>query len=156
MGNYYIIKYNCASNGAGVRTAVYLSGCTRYCKGCFNIDAWDFKSGKNLDEKTIEKIVGSLAPNYISGLSILGGEPMENQESVFLLIKRVKEKYKNKDIWLWSGYYIHEIPKTEYTNYILDNVDVLVDGPFELDKFDRTLKFRGSSNQRILYRGIDF
>lgn len=156
MGNFYNIKYNCASNGEGVRTAVFLSGCTLACKGCFNKEAWSFNSGNKLDSKVISEIISSLKPSYISGLSILGGEPMQNQESVAKLIHAVKDKFSNKDIWLWTGYYIDKIPETEYTKYILSNIDVLVDGPFEIDKFKPDLKFRGSTNQRILYKGKDF
>ena len=156
MGNFYTVKYNCATNGEGVRTAVFLSGCTLHCKGCFNYEAWDFNSGEELTSNKIEEIVSSLKPNYISGLSILGGEPMQNQESVAKLIHAVKEKFSNKTIWIWTGYHLDDIPKTEFTNYILNNVDVIVDGPFEIDKTDINLKFRGSSNQRILYKGKDF
>lgn len=156
MGNFYTVKYNCATNGEGVRTAVFLSGCSLHCKGCFNYEAWDFNSGKELGSAEVDKIISSLRPEYIDGLSILGGEPMENQESVAKLIKASKIKFSNKTIWLWTGYRIDEIPKTQYTQYILRNVDVIVDGPFEIDKADPELKFRGSSNQRILVKGKDF
>ena len=156
MGNFYNIKYNCASNGEGIRTAIFLSGCTLKCKGCFNQAAWDFNSGEKLTSKIISEIITSLKPDYISGVSILGGEPMQSQESVAKIIHAVKEKFSNKTIWLWTGYYIDKIPETEYTKYILNNVDVIIDGPFEIDKFKPDLKFRGSENQRILYKGKDF
>jgi len=153
MGNYFTVKYNCASNGEGVRTAVYLSGCTLHCKGCFNKIAWDFNSGNELTEEVIDKILKSIEPDYIQGISILGGEPFDNIESLEKIIKSFRKKFGvKKDIWVWTGYNIEEL----YSNDILYNIDVLIDGKFDINKADPSLRFRGSSNQRILYRGKDF
>ena len=153
MGNYFTVKYNCASNGEGVRTAVYLSGCTLHCKGCFNKIAWDFNSGNELTEEVIDKILKSIEPDYIQGISILGGEPFDNIESLEKIIKSFRKKFGvKKDIWVWTGYNIEAL----YSNDILYNIDVLIDGKFDINKIDPSLRFRGSSNQRILYRGKDF
>lgn len=162
------IKYNCCSNGPGVRTAIFLSGCPgpiwnkktkkyEHCPGCFNKEAWNF-DGQEIDEIDILK---SLFPDYIQGLSILGGEPLckENQQLTAKIIQTVRDCYgKNKDIWVWTGYIYtknpfnkSKIPQTEYTKYILDNIDALVDGPFVKERFDIDLKYRGSSNQRVIY-----
>lgn len=163
------IKYNCCQNGEKVRTAVFIAGCPGviwnkktkkydHCPGCFNSEAWA-DSGTPLED-CIDDILNSLEPDYIDGLSILGGEPMckENQSVVWQLVKAVREKFgKNKTIWLWSGY-VHSknpfnknrIPCAKYKRKILKNVNVLVDGPFIKDKFDINLKYRGSSNQRVI------
>lgn len=158
MGNYSVIKNFCTSNGPGVRIAVYLSGCSLHCKGCFNHDIWNYESGSILDEETINKIIKSLEPEYIEGLSILGGEPLDvkNQKSTLALVKAVREHFGDKKtIWVWSGYVFNKnipiIKKENITESILKNINVLVDGPFILEKQDITLKFRGSSNQRILH-----
>lgn len=158
MGKYSVIKKFCTSNGPGVRTAIYLSGCTLHCKGCFNYEIWDFNSGEELTTDVENEIIESIQPDYIQGLSILGGEPLDelNQKSVYDLLKQFKKKLKNKDVWLWTGYRLESIPHTEYTDYILKNVDVIVDGPFELEKQDIMMQYAGSSNQRVLYKGKDF
>lgn len=151
--NYAEIKYNCASNGPGVRTALYVSGCSLHCKGCFNKELWDFNAGQEYTDEVQKKILDSLKPDWISGLSILGGEPMEpkNQETISELVGAVRDMFSNKKtIWLWSGYVKHKIPKTAFTDKILDNIDILVDGPFVIEKADTKLKFRGSSNQKII------
>lgn len=160
MGNYSVIKNFCTSNGPGVRTSIYLSGCRLRCKGCFNYEAWDFNSGAKVTDKVVDTVVDSLKEPYIQGLSILGGEPMDenNQETTLMLAMEVKEKYgDSKDIWLWTGYEIDKnLPQTKYTKDILRLVDVIVDGPFDLDKQDITLQYAGSTNQRVLHRGTDF
>lgn len=165
------ILYNDISNGPGIRTSVFFSGCPGviwnkktkkydHCQGCFNKEAWDFKEGNPLDDFLIKQIQDSLHENIISGLSILGGEPLckENQEAVATLIKYIRTYYKNsKNIWIWTGYIYtknpfnkNRIPKTKWTRYILKNTDVLVDGPFISKLFNIKLKFRGSENQRII------
>lgn len=158
MGKYSVIKKFCTSNGPGVRTAIYLSGCTLRCKGCFNYEIWDFNSGEELTFDIENEIIESIKPDYIQGLSILGGEPLDelNQKSVYSLLKRFKKELKNKDVWLWTGYRLESIPHTEHTDYILKNVDVIVDGPFVLEKQDIMMQYAGSSNQRVLYKGKDF
>lgn len=157
---YSNIKWNDISNGYGIRTSVFVSGCRHHCPGCFNEIAWDFNYGKEFDDTILEFVIESLNSPYISGLTILGGEPMEpeNQGRVWDLIRNVRERYgKNKSIWVYTGciYDKDFLPDsgpyyTEYTDDILNNIDVLVDGPFIQDKYDISLKFRGSSNQRIL------
>lgn len=156
---YAIIKYNDISNGFGVRTSLFVSGCEHYCKGCFNEEAWDFCYGKEFDEKVIEEILLSIEATYIKGLSLLGGEPLhpKNQKDVALLVKRFREKYEDKkDIWCYTGYIYEkdflkgERAYTEYTEYLLNNIDILVDGPFVAELYDISLKFRGSSNQNII------
>lgn len=164
------IKYNCASNGPLIRTAVFLGFCPGviwnkktkkydHCPGCFNSEAW--ADGGTPLEGCIDDILKSLEPDYIDGLSILGGEPMckENQPVVWQLVEAVREKFrKGKTIWLWTGYELSKnpfnkdrIPYTKYRRKILKNINVLVDGPFIKDKFDINLKYRGSSNQRVLH-----
>ena len=147
------IKYFSTVNGTGVRTAVFVSGCNLHCDGCFNNGAWSFEAGKHLSTEFIDKILESIEPEYISGLSILGGEPMDpkNQPGVANLIKKFRDKFADKkDIWLWTGYEYDKIPFDGDTFYIISNVDVIVDGPFKASKKDLSLPYRGSSNQRII------
>lgn len=147
------IKYFSTVNGTGVRTAVFVSGCNLHCEGCFNTGAWSFKSGYEFSQKLIDKVLESIEPEYIAGLSILGGEPMDpkNQEGVKNLIKQFRERFGDKkDIWLWTGYEYGDIPITSDSFYILAEVDVIVDGPFKASKKDLSLPYRGSSNQRII------
>ena len=156
--HYGNIKYNDIANGEGVRTTLFVSGCRRHCKNCFNPETWNFNYGKPFDQFVQTQIIESLNPDHIKGLSILGGEPMEpeNQEGLLPFIKKVKETYKNKTIWIYTGYVLDKdlVPGgrkyTDFTDEILQYVDVLVDGPFVEEQKDIRLKFRGSSNQRIL------
>ena len=151
---YANIKKHDISNGPGVRVSLFVSGCNHHCKGCFNSIAWDFNYGNDFEDNTINEIVEALDKNYIEGLSLLGGEPLEelNQKDVLRLIKEVKEKLPNKTIWLYSGFTYEEIcnMKTKQIKDIIKNIDVLVDGKFEIDLYDPALFFRGSSNQRII------
>lgn len=147
------IKYFSTVNGTGVRTAVFVSGCNLHCDGCFNTGAWSFEVGTGLSVELIEKILDSIEPEYIAGLSILGGEPMDpkNQSGVAKLIKKFRDRFDNsKTIWLWTGYEYGDIPITKDSFYILNEVDVIVDGPFKASKKDLSLPYRGSSNQRII------
>lgn len=147
------IKYFSTVNGDGVRTAVFVAGCRLHCEGCFNPELWNFNAGKELDKEMIDRILTSIEPEYIEGLSILGGEPLDvnNQEGVANLIYDFREKFgETKDIWLWTGYEFNSIPKTFFTTYIKDNVNKIVDGPFKLEERDVTLAFRGSKNQNII------
>ena len=148
-----IKKYDVA-NGPGVRVSLFVSGCTHHCKGCFNEEAWDFNYGNTFTDNTVEEIIEDLKPDYISGLSLLGGEPFEpqNQKDILPLLKKVREVYQDKkSIWAYSGYLYEELKqmKTEEIKEILELIDVLVDGEFEEDLKDPLLYFRGSSNQRI-------
>ena len=166
---YGEIKKCDIANGPGVRVSLFVSGCTHHCKGCFNVETWDFNGGKEftnsdlkyiLDNinKTEEQILKLLEPSYISGLTVLGGEPMEymNQEALLPFLEKVKERFPEKTIWCFTGYVFEKdilnrmIPKWKYTKKMLEQIDYLVDGPFVEAKKDITLRFRGSSNQRII------
>lgn len=140
-------------NGLGIRVSIFFSGCSFHCKNCFNSELWDFNYGIPFTEETISKIIELLKPDYIKGLSILGGEPFHNYDAVIKLIKKVKEIYPNKDIWIWTGYKFDDIP--EECKDILDLADVIVDGRYEEDKRDLSIAFRGSTNQRIWRKSIN-
>ena len=146
--HYGAIKKNDIANGLGVRVSLFVSGCRNHCEGCFQPQTWDFEYGQPFTKEVEDEILEALRPDWIQGLSILGGEPMEaeNQEVLLPFLKRVKEEYSNKDVWLYSGYLYEQIKDAELLQY----VDVLVDGPFVETLKDPSLAFRGSSNQRIL------
>ncbi len=155
--NYATIKKYDIANGTGVRVSLFVSGCTHHCKKCFNSEAWDFKYGNEFTEEVLEEVLEALGKSYIKGLSLLGGEPFElvNQEGILPLIKEMKKRYPNKDIWAYSGYLFDEylLPlskKNDTTRQILENIDVLVDGKFVEELKSPKLLFRGSSNQRII------
>lgn len=156
--NYASIKNCDIANGVGVRVSLFVSGCTHRCKGCFNYEAWDFNYGKKFTKHEVTKILELLKPDYISGLSLLGGEPMEpqNQEELLPLLKMVKEQYPNKTIWCYSGYLFDDeicdqmMKESKVTREVMKYIDVLVDGKFEQDLKNPSLRFRGSSNQRII------
>lgn len=154
--NYSTIKYADIANGEGVRTSLFVSGCRRHCPFCFNEEAWDFNAGMPFTPEVEEEIMRSLEPHYISGLSLLGGEPMEpeNQRGLADFAQRVKERFPHKTIWCFTGDTYEELvggPKeTNDTVRLLSCIDVLVDGPFVQDLKDITLRFRGSSNQRVI------
>ena len=147
MSKYAKINYIDTVNGSGIRVSIFFSGCNFHCKNCFNSELWDFNYGIPFTEETINKIIELLAPDYIKGLSILGGEPFHNYDAVIKLIKKVKEIYPDKDIWIQTGYKFDDIP--EECKDILDLADVIVDGRYEEDKRDLSIAFRGSTNQRI-------
>lgn len=156
--NYADIKKIDVANGEGVRVSVFVSGCNHHCKGCFNQCAWDFNYGKKFTEKEEQQIIDYMNHDYISGLSLLGGEPLEpkNQEGLLPLVKKVKEKFPNKNIWCYTGFdfekdVVGKMAKdNETTRELLKYIDVIVDGKFEEDKRDLKLQFRGSSNQKIV------
>ena len=156
--NYAEIKPTDIANGEGVRVSLFVSGCTRKCKNCFNGVAWDFDYGKPFDEGVQEEILRMLAPDYIAGLSLLGGEPFEpsNQRALLPFVKKVRERFPNKSIWCYTGYTYRdgdieeEQASCEVTKELLGNIDVLVDGRFIEALKDIRLKFRGSSNQRVI------
>ena len=156
--NYANIKYCDISNGSGVRTSLFVSGCRRHCENCFNKVAWDFAYGKPFDKTVRNQILASLKPDYIGGLSLLGGEPFEpeNQRELAGLLARIRETYPGKDIWCYTGYlYDRDLQPggcvfTDVTETMLSCIDVLVDGEFIEEQKDVTLRFRGSRNQRIL------
>lgn len=156
--NYATIKFNDIANGTGVRTSLFVSGCTHKCKGCFNSEAWDFSYGKPFTEEVENEIIKSLDSDFIDGLSLLGGEPFEpeNQKVLLPFLKRVKESYPNKNIWCYTGYLFDKEllgdsrAKTDYTYEMLSLIDVLVDGRFVEALKNISLQFKGSENQRII------
>ena len=158
MSKIASIKHYDIANGEKIRTSIFFSGCEHYCKNCFNSEAWDFNYGKEFTEEEIDKVIKELDHPYVSGLSLLGGEPLEhvNQQGLLPLLRKVKEKFPDKNIWCYSGYtFENDIMGKMYQNWeetpeILSYIDVLVDGKFEEDKKDIKLRFRGSSNQRII------
>ena len=156
--NYAALKKFDIANGPGVRVSLFVSGCRHRCKNCFNKEAWDFSYGKPFTESTEQEILTALSADYITGLSLLGGEPFEpeNQRELLPFIKNVKVLYPNKTIWCYTGNNLeHEIwqpgpGRCEVTDEFLQYIDVLVDGDFVQDQYDISLRFRGSSNQRII------
>ncbi|MBY4797023.1 anaerobic ribonucleoside-triphosphate reductase activating protein [Collinsella sp. AGMB00827] len=159
--NYATIKYCDIANGEGVRTSLFVSGCRRGCPFCFNEAAWNFKAGTAFTPEVEDQIIASLAPSYIDGLTVLGGEPMEpeNQAGLVDFLERVRKEYSRsagKTIWIYTGDVLEaELLEggrhhTEFTDRILATADILVDGPFVQELHDISLRFRGSSNQRII------
>ena len=146
--NYAEIKKVDIANGPGVRVSLFVSGCRNHCKGCFNPETWDFDYGRPFTRETEDEIIEALRPSWIQGLSILGGEPTEEENAAVLIpfLKRVRAALPDKDIWLYSGYTYEALRDKE----ILTLVDVLVDGPFLLEQKDAGLAFRGSRNQRLI------
>ena len=156
--NYGTIKKNDIANGVGVRVSLFVSGCTHHCPGCFNEEAWDFGFGKPFTGETEEEILDALAPDYIEGLTLLGGEPFEpeNQRALLPFVRRVRACYPEKTIWAFSGFTLEELrqegahPHCEVTEELLSLLDVLVDGRFIEELKDISLRFRGSRNQRLI------
>ena len=156
--NYANIKYCDIANGEGVRTSLFVSGCRRHCKDCFNAVAWDFCYGQPFDKAARNAVLGSLAPDYIDGLTLLGGEPFEpeNQRALVPFLRDVRVLYPHKTIWCYTGNsYEKELlqpshARCEVTDEMLGLIDVLVDGEFLTEEKDITLRFRGSGNQRII------
>ena len=148
--NYGNIKYYDIANGQGVRTTLFVSGCTNHCLDCFQPQTWDFNYGNLFGKSAMNEILEALDKEYIEGFSILGGEPFENEnkETVYNVIRTVKEKFPQKTIWCYSGFCFEEL--AESSRNILELVDVLVDGAFVEEKKNLRLKFRGSENQRII------
>lgn len=162
MGEVGIVYYGeikkCdIANGIGVRVSLFVSGCTHHCKGCFNPETWSFDYGRPFTVETEEEIFRLLKPPYISGLTLLGGEPMEyeNQQALAPFVKKVKERFPEKTIWCYTGYLFEDIlnrmlPAWDCSKDILNCLDVLVDGPFVEEEKELGLRFRGSKNQRII------
>ncbi|MGX6970639.1 anaerobic ribonucleoside-triphosphate reductase activating protein [Vagococcus bubulae] len=139
-------------DGEGVRCSIYVSGCLFACKGCFNRAIQNFKYGTPYTKELEDKIIDDLSHDYVQGLTLLGGEPFLNTEVCLSLVRRVRREFGDtKDIWSWTGYTYEELlEETDDKLELLNYIDVLVDGRFELEKRDLTLQFRGSSNQRII------
>lgn len=155
--NYQTIIKDDLVNGEGIRCSLFVSGCSHGCVGCFNESAWDYRSGSEYTKDTEEIILNELNKKYVNGLTLLGGDPLmkKNIDVVLNLCRTVKEKYPDKNIWCWTGYTLDEV-QSNHAKDILKYVDVLVDGKFEESKKDLTLPHRGSRNQRVLKRGIDY
>lgn len=149
--NYMEIKKTDIANGPGIRVSLFVSGCTHRCKGCFNPETWDFNAGKSFDSSVEAEIMKLLDRSYITGFTLLGGEPMEasNREVLLPFLKKIREKFPELSIWCYSGYTYEDLIANGAAD-ILGLIDVLVDGEFILEKKDIRLPFRGSSNQRIL------
>lgn len=156
--NYGSIKNCDIANGEGVRVTLFVSGCTNRCEGCFQPETWDFNYGKPFTHETEEELLTLLKPDYINGLTLLGGEPFEpeNQRTLLPFLKRVREVYPQKNIWAFTGFTLEELwskephPRCEVTDDLLAQIDVLVDGRFVLTQKNIRLRFRGSENQRLL------
>ena len=154
--NYADIKFPDVQDGDGIRVALYVSGCHFHCKECHNKEAWDFNYGKKFTDDTIEEIMKLLKEPYVDGLSLLGGEPLEpiNQVGLLPLVKRVRQELPDKNIWCWTGYnfdtdiFDKMYAESQVTQELLPNIDIIVDGQFEIENKMADLKFRGSTNQR--------
>ncbi len=156
---YGAIKKTDIADGLGVRVSLFVSGCRNHCKGCQNPETWNFNFGQEFTSETQQEIIEALKPSYIAGLTVLGGEPFEqeNQKVLTPFLKKIKELYPQKNIWCYTGYVYDKdlLPPTgakhtEYTDEMLSYIDTLVDGPYIEEKRDITLDYRGSSNQRII------
>ena len=156
--NYATIKKHDIANGIGVRVSLFVSGCTHHCKNCFNKEAWDFNYGNPFTDETVEEILKALEPDYIKGLSVLGGEPFEpqNQDGVLKLLNKFKIIYPAKDVWCYSGYDFEKdmlsgkLADKNKVYQMLRHIDVLVDGEFVDELKNPNLRFKGSANQRII------
>ncbi len=156
--NYGNIKKDDIANGEGVRVTLFVSGCTNHCFNCFQPETWDFDYGQPFTNETMRELLEALRPDYIQGLTLLGGDPFElsNQEGLIELLREVKKQYPEKDIWSYTGFILDQDlldggrRHGPYTDEMLSYIDVLVDGPFIQDKKNISLKFRGSENQRVI------
>ena len=155
--NYGAIKKCDIANGVGVRTVLFVSGCTHHCKGCFQPETWNFDYGEKYTKETEDEIIESLRPDYVDGITLLGGEPFEpeNQRELVKLLRRIKKELPQETVWSFSGYTYEELTGDsravcEVTNEMLSMLDVLVDGEFVEAKRNISLRFRGSENQRLI------
>ncbi|MGN1128565.1 MAG: anaerobic ribonucleoside-triphosphate reductase activating protein [Candidatus Flemingiibacterium sp.] len=156
--NYCEIKNCDIADGPGVRVTLFVSGCTNHCEGCFQPETWDFGYGEPFTREVEDRLIGLLEPHYIAGLTLLGGDPFEpsNQAALLPFVKRVRETYPEKTIWAYTGFTFEELttdgshPRCQATDELLSMIDVLVDGRFVLKLKDLRLRFRGSSNQRLI------
>lgn len=156
--NYADIKKCDVANGPGVRVSLFVSGCTHHCKECFNQETWDFKYGKPFTKDTEDEIIKYMEPDYIKGITLLGGEPLEhvNQQGLLPLLRRIKKVYPKKSVWCFTGYTFEKdvigymLSDWEETKEMLSYIDVMVDGEFIAEKKDLGLVFKGSSNQRTI------
>ena len=140
------------ANGPGIRTSLYVQGCHFHCKGCFNSSTWDFDGGDVFTKEKENLLIEASKKKHIVGLSILGGEPLDQPDGILEFIQRFKQEIPDKSIWMWTGYKIDQIPIIDIRWKVLLLVDTVVDGQFEEDKKDLKLKYCGSSNQRVLHK----
>lgn len=145
---YADIKYPDVANGEGVRVSLFVQGCSRHCKGCFNQETWNFDGGYDFNDVAKAKILKILSMPWVNGLSVLGGEPLEQGRELEIFLRTVKERFPDKDIWMWTGNTYEDVKESHKD--ILQYVDVLVDGAFIESKKNISLAFRGSENQRII------
>lgn len=158
--NYAEIKHSDIANGEGVRTTLFVSGCRRHCPHCFNESAWNFAAGEPFTDEVAQAVADSIAPAYVDGITLLGGEPMEpeNQEGLVGFLEDLRYRYPRgggKTVWCYTGDTLDELMpggphRTDVTDRLLDCIDILVDGAFVQELHDITLRFRGSSNQRVI------
>ncbi len=155
--NFATIKKRDIANGPGVRVSLFVSGCTHRCEGCFNEIAWDFSYGEPFTDAVENELLEALSPDFIAGITLLGGEPFEpeNQRALLPFLKRVREAFPQKTVWCYSGYTLEQLQgesraRCEVTDEMLSILDVLVDGRFVLAKKNIRLRFRGSENQRLI------
>lgn len=144
---YKTIKKYDIANAIGIHTSIFFTGCRFHCKNCFNKEIWDFNSGEEFDENAKIILFGYLNDEHVKGLSILGGEPLQQGEDLLELVKEIKKTFPNKRIWLWTGYYINEL--NELQKEIISYCDRIIDGRFDENLKDFKLKLRGSANQTI-------
>lgn len=148
---YSKIKMNDVANGPGLRVSLFTSGCTHHCKGCFQPETWNFNNGKPYTQESQNSVIEKSRNKYIAGLSLLGGDPLDNVDDILGLLKEYRETFGNtKTIWLWTGYLFEEIINDENRSKVLPLVDVIIDGEFIEEQKDITLKYMGSSNQRVI------
>lgn len=145
---YANIKNLDIANGPGVRVSLFVSGCRRHCEGCFNSVAWDFEYGKEFTSRSLLELLRLIGNPHVAGLSVLGGEPLEpeNRDTVCDICNAVKIEYPKKNIWMWTGYNFEDVKDLP----VMKHIDILVDGPFILEKKDLSLSYCGSSNQRVI------
>lgn len=155
--NYAGLKTHSIENGTGIRVSLFVSGCRHHCKGCFNEETWDFNYGSPFTKETGDEIIEALKPDYMTGLTLLGGDPAEpeNQEALLPLLRRIKRELPGKDIWIYTGYFYEDLKPQgraycDASEEFLALCDIMVDGPFLSEKKNVALKFRGSENQRII------
>ena len=149
---YHKIKYDDQLNGEGLRVVLFVSGCNHHCDGCHNPETWNCNSGIPFDKKAEETIFNYLEKDYIDGITFSGGDPLHpnNCIEVFLLMDKIKKKFPDKTIWLYTGYTYEELKETRWIQYVYKYIDVLVDGEFKKELLDIHYPYAGSTNQRII------
>ena len=148
---YSKIKFNDVANGPGLRLSLFTSGCTHHCKGCFQPETWNFKNGEPFTLETQKYIIEKSKNKYIAGLSLLGGDPLDNVDGILPLLQEYRKTFAaTKSIWLWTGYLFEEILKDDLKSKLLPFIDVIIDGKFEENLKDITIKYKGSTNQRVI------